>query len=274
MKRNNSGWIKDKISIRQELKRQLQPFLASFGIETEILADAIDSVLAEVDEDFEYIQTQILGLVLWRIFAGESGLWIGCRTPAGNAIPANILVVAYKMWDKAMEFAKNRKVDSLTAASVLIQAAYVTVDMLAGKNTITDVQKYLFGTYRNIISKNLRENRENFYALPPDATFSDNGIFSDKINDTILCREILDLMPPQGRRVTALRYLAGLSWQEIANVMGISVNAAQKALSVGIKKAFGVCMRDLQALGNPGRKKKLKRKNRRNRTNGWYTYEK
>jgi RNA polymerase sigma factor (sigma-70 family) len=261
MKDRNTEWARNKLQIKQDLNDKLQLFLTSCGIETEILADAIDSVLAEVREDFDCLQTQILGLILWRVFAGESGLWIGCRTPDGNAIPASVLVMAYEMWHKAMGFAGKRGVDSLTAASALIQSTYATVDSLAKKdNPVKDVRKYLFGTYTNKISKishKLHEREQDVQI--EEVALSDSGILFNRIEDKILCRELLNIMPPQGRRVVALRHYLGLDWDEIAVVMGISVNAAQKALSAGVKKAFGVCMKDLRALGNPGRKR-FKRK--------------
>jgi hypothetical protein len=40
------------------------------------------------------------------------------------------------------------------------------------------------------------------------------------------------------------RFVLGYNWPETAEALGISVTAAQKALSVAFKKVRGICLRD------------------------------
>ena len=53
-------------------------------------------------------------------------------------------------------------------------------------------------------------------------------------------------MQPKGKSVAYTRYIVGYSWRETAGALGSSVNAAQKALSAGVRKALGTCMQELR----------------------------
>jgi len=75
---------------------------------------------------------------------------------------------------------------------------------------------------------------------------SDRGSFLEVLESGIHCRELLDAMPPKGKSVAYTRYIVGYSWRETAGALGSSVNAAQKALSTGVRKALGTCMQELR----------------------------
>ena len=103
--------------------------------------------------------------------------------------------------------------------------------------------------------------------------FSDQGAFMEALESGVLCRELLNAMPPRARSVAISRYILGYSWKETAESLGTSINAAQKALSSGIRNAFGVCMRELQKMGyhrvaeveshlKKNKKKRFRRKSR------------
>ncbi len=56
----------------------------------------------------------------------------------------------------------------------------------------------------------------------------------------------MDAMQSRGRSVAIFRHLLGYNWQETAEKLGTSVNAAQKALSVAIRNVAGNCMLELR----------------------------
>jgi hypothetical protein len=114
--------------------------------------------LRETEENIEDFQIRVLDRVLWHCFAKESGLWIGSRTQAGSAIPADVLIMAYTMWHSAAIYAENRGVDSLKAAADMLMSVYIAVDDLANGRSIADVRKYLFGVYRHKIARITRKS--------------------------------------------------------------------------------------------------------------------
>jgi hypothetical protein len=57
-------------------------------------------------------------------------------------------------------------------------------------------------------------------------------------------------MPAPGKNVAVARFILGYSWPETASALGTSINAAQKALSSGIRQTFGTCMRELRKMGS------------------------
>jgi DNA-directed RNA polymerase specialized sigma24 family protein len=234
----------------------------------ETLAGAFKDALLEVDEKkkggeetAEGLRSSFLGLILWKIFAKGDTLWIDSETEAGNAVTLELLVVAYTMWENAVNLASKYGVDTAAAAEALAQATHAAADQLArnrqdpdGKE-IRDIRKYVFASYMysvfNIAGKQGSDQTEyvDMGDWKADRKLSDQGAFLEALESGILCREFLDAMPPKGRSVAIARYILGYSWPETAGALGTPINTAQKALSAGVRKAFGVCMREIRRVG-------------------------
>jgi DNA-directed RNA polymerase specialized sigma24 family protein len=75
---------------------------------------------------------------------------------------------------------------------------------------------------------------------------SDRGKFLDVLETGIYWSEFLGAMQPRAQAVVMSRLALGYSWEETAGFLGSSVNAAQKALSSGVRKSVGICMRELR----------------------------
>ena len=89
---------------------EIQPLLEPHGVRQEILAKALNEALLEIRDKPdngppEEQRKLLLGLVLWKIFAKGSALWITLRTQAGNAVPPELLIAAYAVWKDAMNLA-------------------------------------------------------------------------------------------------------------------------------------------------------------------------
>jgi hypothetical protein len=211
--------------------------MASHDVATPTLEDGLKKAFDRADEDFDNLRSRFLDLTLWHIYARD-GLWIGARTPAGNVIPADVLVAAYTMWRNAMNFANNRGVDFLMASSAMEWAAHLTADNLAKGRLPGNVRKYMFGIYRHRLARSVGQSGCGFRKVEfVERRLSDLGSFSTELANRLFSREMLRFMPPQSRKVAQLRHYFGCGWPEIASVMGISVFAARKALSVGLRKA-------------------------------------
>ena len=262
MKADKKTCVHDYSKIRKNLLIMVQAMPDLRNLDTAMLNAAIDKALHETEDVFEDFQILVLDRVLWQFFAKKSGFWIGCRTPEGNAIPAEILVKAYTMWRNAMSFAENRGIDNMKAATALLKAVYVTVDDLSNGNSIADAQKYIFGVYRHNLSRITRKHGFDHGKIElTDENLADKGIYLEQIDNKILCRELLDAMPPQGKRVAVLRYKIGCSWMETAKKLGTSINAAQKALSIGLQRAFDAYMKDRPKAKQSGIRRRKKAKN-------------
>jgi len=149
------------------------------------------------------------------------------------------------MWRNALKYAKKRGFDNLKAVTAVLKAVHITVDGLSNGEPIDDARKYMFGVYLHLLSRIIRDSG----VLLKKVGFSEETLkkwifYIDPIEDKVLSRELFEVMPPQGKRVAVLRFKVGLSWEETARKLNTSVNAAQKALSVGLKKAFDTYMKD------------------------------
>jgi len=239
-------YLRDNSETKRNLIRIIQSLPDSSKIDAAILDAALDRALRETNEEFEDFQLLVLDRILWHFFAGESGLWVGCRTREGNIIPADMLINAYTMWRSAAAYAENRGVDEVKAASAMVKAVHIAVDNMAKGHPIEKIRKYLFGIYRHNISRITRKPTFAYKKKRVELTekrLADKGIYLSKIEDKMLCRELMEFMPPQGKRVASLRYRFGYDWKETARQLNTSVNAVQKALSVGIQKAFDAYMK-------------------------------
>ena len=249
----------------QSLIERIRPLAAEHGLKPEALAGALKEAILEDGQrrhwgeyPAEDRRSHALALVLWKLFAGGSELWITLKTPAGNAVPLNLLVTAYRMWRRAVSFAASRGVGSSDAADALAQMTHATADQLARgdrggeHNRIRSTDNYLFASYMHLIFHiSEKQGSTHLVRFSRLNDRSDEGAFQRALENSILCRELLAVMPPQGRKAAIVRYLMGFEWAEAARALKTSINAAQKAQSVGLRRAFETCMRELRKAARP-----------------------
>lgn len=266
------------------LIEELRPLLPPCGVETEVLAATIEESLFEIDEisigiSVQECRLRIVGLVLRKLFARESALWINPQTKAGNLVSMKVLVSAYSVWKSASILAKKYRVDPISAADSLVRVTNDIADLISNnagdskREGIRHVCHYIYTAYtysiRRIARKKVSRDRNsvNIAGYIAKRELSDKGVFRETLDAGLLCQELLDAMPPRGKSVAIARYILGYSWPEIADSLGSSINAAQKALSTGIRMAVEVYGQEI----SNGRSKKalniksrrLKRKNNR-----------
>jgi DNA-directed RNA polymerase specialized sigma24 family protein len=240
---------------------EIQQLTAPYGVSPKAVAHAYEEALPGAVEQAD-LRSHLLGAVLWMIFTRGGPLWIDLKTAAGNTVVSDLLVAGYAIWNDAVVYAEHHGADDLDAAEALVQATHATADNLArhklnpGSKEILDLRKYVFGIYMRFISQIAGKQLSGIMDYIDtdkwldDREMSDRGDFLDSLEKGIYCKELLDAMPSKGKSVASLRYITGYSWQETAKALDTSVNAAQKALSAGIKKSFGTCMRELRRVGS------------------------
>ncbi len=260
----SSGAVQTDSGVLEELK----PLLSVHGVRMEVLTGAVKEALQEIgrrgsDAELpaEEHRSCLLGLVLWRIFARGSTLWVESKTEAGNPVSLSVRVAAYAMWGNALRFAASRNIDPAFAADTLSLAAQAAADRLAdgqeGRQIggIGDVKRYIFRTYvlmiGDVVAKHGPTHTDSYDIEDwlENCDVSDQGAFLDALEQRVLCGEFMNAMQTRGRRVAIFRHAFGYSWEDTARKLGTSVNAAQKAMSVAIREVAGSCMLELRRVG-------------------------
>ncbi len=248
------------------LINKIQSLLAPYGVGSDVSAKALNEALLEVrdrsiDNSPEDQQLFLLELTLWKIFAKGSAFWVNSQTESGNPVPEELLVAAFSIWKNAANLATRQGIDSAVSAEAMAQATYATADQLARNRQnpeskeIKNIRQYLFTVYMHSISGiSLKQGSKqiNFAKLEEwieKRELSDRGAFQEVVENGLFCHELLQAMTPRGRSVAVTRYILGYSWPETAGALGTSINAAQKALSIGVRKALGTCMQELRRVG-------------------------
>jgi len=242
-----------KTAVKRSLFEKIEPYLAPYKISSEKLMTAIEEAFQDTGEISENISREILPLVFWKMFGCENILWIVPETPAGNIVPFDILATAYAMWCDAQKVAYKRGLDGVDAAEALTTVVNTIVDRICDGNApeIHDMRKYIFVCYAHALSRvAAKAGGIRPHSRGKKNDLSDDGAFVTSLENAILCRELLSVMPPKMQKAAILRYAIGYSCEETAEEIGTSNRATRKALSSGIRKAFGFCMRELRGLGN------------------------
>ena len=248
-----TGMDRDAIMIKTSLFRKIKPYLTPYKISYKKLMSAIERVLDDTRHSDENIPPETLPLIFSRVFDCDNILWIEPKTPAGNILPFDILATAHAMWNDAQRIAHKRGLDGVDAAEALTQAAYILTDRIVEgiAPEIRNVRKYLFVCFVRDLSRiALNAGGIRPHCRRKKKDLSDDGAFMNSLENAILCREILSAMPVNVRKAITLRYAIGCSCKETAKKVGISNNAARKAVSTGLRKTFGACMRELRVSGD------------------------
>jgi DNA-directed RNA polymerase specialized sigma24 family protein len=250
------------LQVAESLIEEIRPVLARYGVGTETVARAFEEARVEVGASGkdrkvsrQELRSTLFGLVLWKIFGRRSAPWISSKTEAGHEIPHDVLVAAYSMWEGLVDLAARHGVDTAAAAEALTAATHATADKLAcsGEGTegdeIRDVRNYLLTSYVHRISYiagkqgSTRTDYVDMESWVLNRKLSDKRAFLHGLENEIYCREFLDAMPAKAKSVAIARYVLGYTWPETAEALDSSVNAAQKALSSGVRIAIATCQK-------------------------------
>lgn len=257
---------RDMIRTKYNLLKKLRPFLAPYKISRNKVISAIEQAFHDTGELSVNISQEALSLIFWRVFDCDGIPWIHPQTPRGNTLSFEILATAYAMWSDAQQIAFKRGLDGVDTAETLSRVAYIIADRIAAGNAaeIHSIRKYMFVCYTRALSRVVLKTgcvRRSCRGCKED--LSDDGAFMASLENAILCREILSVMPLKARKAITLRYAFGCSCEETAKEVGISNGAARKAVSVGFRKAFGVCMRELRDVDMDVEQRMKKRERRK-----------
>jgi hypothetical protein len=249
--------------------KEIQAILSPYGVGSKAVAAAFNEIRSEIGitpfrDDMEDFRTYMLGTVVWKIFGRGNTPWICPETRSGNEVPVDLLVNAYSLWKHAVDLSELQGVDAAAAAEAYVRAVHITADRIASAKRhneigeIRDAPKYLFSTFRHQIPRiagkqGPKQIDTQVVSGPRDrGDVSDQGAFMEAMERGVLCGELLKKIAPYGRTLMVARHLLGSSWKELAKCFDTSEKATRQALSIGIRNAFGLSMRELQKMGHHG----------------------
>lgn len=125
----------------------------------------------------------------------------------------------------------------------IVQESYVRLIQARGRAQIDLPKAYLFRIARNLVMDRLRHERVvQFTPLAesggPDVIDERESVQQavDRDQQLELMTEAIQSLPKQCRQIFTLRKLYGLSQQEIAERMGLSVHTVSAQLTIGLNK--------------------------------------
>ena len=244
-----------------ELIEELKPLLVEHGVEAAALSDACKEAFREmakndVGNSSEALQSYFMELVLWNLFARGSSLWINSRTNAGNAVPLEIMTMAYVLWKDGLSLAEHYNVDSAAAAEIMAMVTHKAADRMSNydedpeSEPVRDIRKYIFTAFRYaiyVIAKKQSSPPRDFLEMNSLGKNWESGLGG--IEKQIFCEELLKAMPQKDQRIFMAHYISEYSWKETAKKLGLTVGAAQRSLSDAMIKTFGIRMQELRRIG-------------------------
>jgi len=275
----------------EKLIKEIQSLLEPHGVKAEAVANAFGEILFETSidrmrESMEEFRAYMLGTVVWKIFGEGSSPWIYPQTRSGNEVPVDLLVAAHLAWKNAMSMAARQGVDSAAAAEAFVNAAHATADRIVREELqkkIGDVRSapnYMFRSFMHLIPRIAKKQGSSQIAgidlneLLSSGDFSDEGACMEAMESGVFCWELVNAMPRYVKIIMVARHHLGYSWEELADCLGASTNAVEKALSAGIRNSLGLCARKLQKMRydgvtavekyllNKNKKRRVRRKSR------------
>ncbi len=250
-----------------DLRQEIERVAAARGVPADEVARAVRESILEVEQSEkekpfsrEERRSHLLGLTVWRLFGRSSGLWIPPRTESGNTVPPDLLAEGYRMWIRAQRFAAWSRVDSAGAAQALVRVIHDNTDKLAEDNlsarakAIRALPNFLFISFKyGVLRLATKQGSDRRYYVEWRGLedVSDKGVFKRILENHILCNELVDVMPPEGRGAAISRQILGYDWQEVADTLETSVNAAQKAQTVAFQRAYYFCTKQIRRIHRP-----------------------
>ena len=253
--------VRHNAEMKARLIGEIQSLLEPCGIKRETVVTAVEKSLREIKRNGSSVQTWLLPLTFWKIFKSKGFLLINPKTPTGNVIPFDVLIAAYAIWREAQQKAVTCGLDELDAVNALIRVVNVLTDRRARGNCtkINNLSRYMFAGYmrelKRIVEKIGVVHPRNLDGKEPD---SDDGAFFDALENAILYDEAVCGLSAKEEAAVTFRYVKGYSFEETAEIMGLSNNAVRQLLTRARRK-----LREIY--GKNGRR--IARKRQRKATN-------
>jgi RNA polymerase sigma factor (sigma-70 family) len=170
-------------------------------------------------------------------------LWISDTDEHGNQVNREVIDAAHRIWTRVLQHLRQQGHEVASAAEILESACHrVSRAIRRGRqhNHIRSIDSYLFWAFvRRYSRRMLRENRIEY--VESVEAYSARKVDLDHtsataLEDEIQFKELLSYLDPRTRQMV-MRRIAGDSWAEIGERLGIAAHNAEVQFANGIKKA-------------------------------------
>jgi RNA polymerase sigma-70 factor (ECF subfamily) len=135
-----------------------------------------------------------------------------------------------------------RRIKTKHDAADLVQEVYLRILRVKDADAIRNPEGYLYTVASNLVYEHSMLNRRQAAPVDPDQPFVEReegtpGGFEelfDMETRVVRLREVLAQLPPKCRATVHLKYQHGLSYQEIAERLGVSPHMVQKYLGMAL----------------------------------------
>jgi RNA polymerase sigma factor (sigma-70 family) len=153
----------------------------------------------------------------------------------------------------ALQAFLHRRVRRHPDAAELAQEVYLRMLRIADLETIRNPEAYLYTVASNLAKEHARRTRKDSAALDVDDPLVQEQLAElpamagelDTEQRVARLREVLQQLPPKCHAAVILQYWHGLSYEEIAQRLGVSTHMVKKYLS----QALVHCRRRMARLG-------------------------
>ncbi len=125
----------------------------------------------------------------------------------------------------------------------ILQETYLRAIEVRDRGTLFAPKAFLFTTARNLALDSVRRSSHRRHEPLAESAASDVPDGEAPVPEQVarhqeieLLHSAIDSLPPQCRQIFVMRRLRGLSQQEIARELGLSVNTVSAQLTIGLRK--------------------------------------
>ena len=135
-----------------------------------------------------------------------------------------------------------RRIKAKHDAADLVQEVYLRILRVKDADAIRNPEGYLYTVASNLVYEHSILNRRQAVSIDPEQLSAENEpgtpagfeeLF-DLETRVVRLREVLAQLPPKCRATVHLKYQHGLSYQEIAERLGVSPHMVQKYLGMAL----------------------------------------
>jgi RNA polymerase sigma factor (sigma-70 family) len=135
-----------------------------------------------------------------------------------------------------------RRIKTKHDAADLVQEVYLRILRVKDSDAIRNPEGYLYTVASNLVYEHSVLDRRHATSIDPDQPLVESELarpagfeeLFDMETRVVRLREVLAQLPPKCRATVHLKYQHGLSYQEIAERLGVSPHMVQKYLGMAL----------------------------------------
>jgi RNA polymerase sigma factor (sigma-70 family) len=173
-------------------------------------------------------------------------LWISDTDRHGRPVRRPVIEAAYRIWGRVLDHLQQQRQDVAPAAEVLEATCHSVSRAVSRKskaNPVRNLDSYLFWAFIRAHRRRVAKERRIQYVESVEALEKPDDSWASMLENEIQLKELLGYLDPKAREMLMGR-IAGHSWKEIGESLGLTAHNAEVQFAYAIKNArrrlFGV----------------------------------